>query len=509
MPNRASIRTGSRGATVSGERSALGEEIIRSAKDAVIAVDPQYNIALFNPAAEVIFGCSEREAIGTPLDRFIPHRARAVHRRHLDAYSQQQDAVRAMGGDRVLTGLRADGEEFPIDATISHIDFRGEKRFIVTLRDITARLRALEELQRYADIVESSDEAIFSYSLDGRILTCNPAAARILGYARDEIIGMEISSFYSPNTPEDHRDLTKRAMSGERITHFETVRRRKDGTDILVAITLSLIHDRPGKVIGSSVVFHDIGERKRMEQELRESLRHQKRAEADVRESRDRLRELSAALQSIREEEKTRIARELHDELGQALTALKMDASVIASEPEMPKEALVKRAQDMRRLIDATVTSVRRISADLRPVMLDNLGLAPTLEWLLRDFTARTGISAALSMPEEDLGASGDAATAIFRIVQEALTNVVRHAHAGHVDASVARVAGNVVVRVADDGVGFSNADQHKFRSFGLLGMRERAHVLGGDFKMHSVAGKGTTIEATIPAFGTVRGRVS
>ena len=386
--NRASIGIGTRRpAAVSSERFTLGEEIIHSAKDAVIAVDEQQNIVLFNPAAELIFRCPADEVIGKPLTRFIPQRAQAAHLQYVAEFGKRHDTVRAMGGERVVTGLRADGEEFPVDATISQIDILGERRYVVVLRDVTERVR----------------------------------------------------------------------MAGE----------------------------------------------------LRASLNSQKRAEAELRESRDSLRELSAALQSIREEEKTRIARELHDELGQALTALKMDASAIAGELTPAQAHLVKRAAGMKQLIDQTVASVRRISADLRPMMLDNLGLAPTLEWLTRDTAARAGIPIELSMPNEDLGASGDAATAVFRIVQEALTNVVRHAQATQVLVEIVRKGGDVLVRVTDNGRGMSDADARKARSFGLLGMRERAYVLGGGFSTRGESGKGTTVEATIPAFGTVRGRRS
>lgn len=395
------VRDGAKRASVR-TRDALYEQIIRSAKDAVIAVDEQQKVVLFNPAAEIIFRCDAAAVIGESLTRFIPNSARAVHHQHLADYSQRHDPVRVMGNDRVVMGLRADGSEFPLDATISQVDVDGERRYVAVLRDVTERVR--------------------------------------------------------------------------------------------------------------------------MQRELRESLEHQKRAEIELRESRDSLRDLSAALQSIREEEKTRIARELHDELGQALTALKMDASAIAGELASAHADVAKRAEGMKHLIDQTVASVRRISADLRPVMLDNLGLAPTLEWLTRDFSARTGITVDLAMPNEDLGATGDAATAIFRIVQESLTNVARHSQATQVRVEVVRVGGDVRVRVTDDGRGLNDNDTRKARSFGLLGMRERAYVLGGSFRVHGNAekggsggssggagmgGKGTTVEATIPAFGTVRRRAT
>ena len=377
----------------SRESSALGEAIIRSAKDAIVAIDEQHNVVLFNPAAERMFGCAADAVLGQPLDRFIPHSARAAHRRHLAGYMQRHDAVRAMGGDRVVKGLRADGTEFPLDAVISQIELgddpvgdpRGARRFVAVLRDVTERVR--------------------------------------------------------------------------------------------------------------------------LQQELRASLDSQKRTEARLRESRDSLRELSAALQSVREAEKTRIARELHDELGQALTALKMSAAAIAGDLNPAQTELRQRAEGMKQLIDQTVASVRRISADLRPVMLDSLGLAPTLEWLTHDVAARTGLAITLAMPDEDAGVSGDAATAIFRIVQEALTNVVRHARATKVQVKIVRDGGDVRVRVSDDGCGIRDVDQRRTRAFGLLGMRERAYVLGGGFIARNDAGKGTVVEATIPAFGTVRGQ--
>lgn len=379
--------------TQSSERIALGEEIIQSVKVAVIAVDEQQRIVLFNPAAELIFRVSAEEVMGQSLERFIPQRAKAAHRQHLAAYAERHDGVRTMGADRLVSGVRADGEEFPLDATISQVEYAGGRRYVAVLRDVTERVH--------------------------------------------------------------------------------------------------------------------------MQNELRASLDRQKHTEAELRESRDSLRELSAALQSIREEEKIRIARELHDELGQALTVLKMEASAIAGELSPEQADLARRAQGMKQLIDQTVASVRRISADLRPVMLDNLGLAPTLEWLTREMAGRAGIPIELILPNEDLGVSGDAATAIFRIVQEALTNVVRHAEARKVRVEIVRTGGDVRVRVSDDGRGMREFNQRNPRSprnprsFGLLGMRERATVLGGTFAITGADGKGTTVEVTIPAFGTVRGGAS
>jgi two-component system sensor histidine kinase UhpB len=481
--------------------------IVQSVKLAVISIDEQETIVLFNPEAEVIFRCSAAEALGSPLERFIPISARAAHRVHVGNFkgSSATHGARSMGGDRIVTGLRADGEQFPIDASISATEVDGRKLYTVILSDVTERVRYQNELRRYAGIVESSGDAIVSRELDGTILTWNPAAERLFGYCQAEMIGANISKLFSANMPNAERELDARAASGETIVNLETVRMRKDGTDIHVALTLSLLRDPGGRITGVSSMFRDITERKRMEAERLRLLHEQRRVEAEVRGSRDRLRELSAALQTVREEEKTRIARELHDELGQVLTALKMDAAAIESELDPNQAVLLRRIASMKQLIDATVGSVRRIAADLRPVMLDNLGLVPTLEWLTQDFSDRNGIRVALDIPYENLGVSGDAATAIFRIVQEALTNVARHSGADEVCIAVKRHGGNVVVRVSDNGKGISEADTRKSRSFGLLGMRERAYVLGGDLSFRSTGQTGTQIEAVIPIFGTVQ----
>ena len=488
--------------------------IVQSVKLAVISVDETQTIVLFNAEAEAIFRCRAAQALGGSLDRFIPASARAAHRAHVETYDGiSAHGARAMGGDRILTGLRADGEEFPIDATISRSEFAGRKLFTVILRDATERIQQEEMLRLQADIINSTAQAIFSRRADGTITSWNQAATRMFGYAHEEAIGSNINLLYPDAALPDQVGLAQRAMSGEPVINFQTKRRCKDGTEIDVEVTISPIRRYDGSVVGTSEIYSDITERKRVDAELHRLHHEQQRAEAQVRESRDRLRELSSALQTVREEEKTRIARELHDELGQALTALKMDTAAIEAEINLnlgeAKDVLGKRTKDMKQLIDATVASVRRIAADLRPVMLDNLGLAPTLEWLTKEVSGRTGIRVDLEMPDEHLDVGGDAATAVFRIVQEALTNVSRHAGADWVGVEVQRRSGNVVVRISDNGKGFVEAATHKARSFGLLGMRERAYVLGGELNVSSSAQTGTRIEAVIPLFGKVEGKTS
>ncbi|OWJ57203.1 PAS domain-containing sensor histidine kinase [Paraburkholderia caledonica] len=349
----------------SGVNEARMMAIIRSSMEAIITIDEQQRIVLFNPMAEQVFGCTAMEAIGASLERFIPERFRAAHARHVEQFGVTGVSDRQMGRQRVLSGLRANGEEFPIEASISQTRDGGARLYTVMLRDVTERVSAEHAQQR----------------------------------AREE------------------------------------------------------------------------------------------------------LRELSANLQKIREDEKTRIARELHDDLGQQLTALKMDISSVEETLGGSASELVRdHLQGMRRLIDATVASVRRIAADLRPVMLDDLGLIPAVEWLANDFTNRYGIDVERDIETGDARFSPAGATALFRIVQEALTNVARHADATLVTLSLRAGDEAFVLRIADNGQGAHRDGELAGKSFGLLGIRERAHMLGGAVDIQTSQGNGFALSVTIPA---------
>lgn len=349
----------------SGVNEARMMAIIRSSMEAIITIDEQQRIVLFNPMAEQVFGCTAMEAIGASLERFIPERFRAAHARHVEQFGVTGVSDRQMGRQRVLSGLRANGEEFPIEASISQTRDGGARLYTVMLRDVTERVSAEHAQQR----------------------------------AREE------------------------------------------------------------------------------------------------------LRELSANLQKIREDEKTRIARELHDDLGQQLTALKMDISSVEEALGGSASELVRdHLQGMRRLIDATVASVRRIAADLRPVMLDDLGLIPAVEWLANDFTNRYGIDVERDIETGDARFSPAGATALFRIVQEALTNVARHADATLVTLSLRAGDEAFVLRIADNGQGAHRDGELAGKSFGLLGIRERAHMLGGAVDIQTSQGNGFALSVTIPA---------
>jgi PAS domain S-box-containing protein len=365
----ASILVASREVLSATHRSEASEarlaSIVDSAMDAIITVDEAQKIVLFNRTAETIFGVRRDEALGSPLDRFLPQRFRAAHHGHIEGFGRTGVTGRRMGDMTTLWAMRANGEEFPIEASISQAVEDGKRFYTVILRDITLR----------------------------------------------------------------------------------------------------------------------------------------KQAEDALHAQQQELRELSARVLEAREEEKARIARELHDELGQMLTALKMDLAWMNERLPRDDAELAARAGEMRGLLEDTVSATRRISADLRPLMLDDLGLAEAANWLAQDFARRSGIACEMRLPAPDSlqGLPPNLSTAIYRALQESLTNIGRHSGAKHAWISVTAQDGRIHLEVEDDGRGISAEDLRKARSLGLKGMRERFAYFGGALEITSPARGGTRVRIQVP----------
>ncbi|SAK91417.1 multi-sensor signal transduction histidine kinase [Caballeronia hypogeia] len=359
-----------RAARKSIDRTVLSQKqldgIIRSTTEAIITIDAAQRIVMFNPMAERVFRCPASDATGTPLSRFIPERYRGAHELQVRDFGMTGVSDRQMGPARVLYGLRADGCEFPIEASISQTGDDDSKLFTVVLRDVTDRVKA----------------------------------------------------------------------------------------------------------------------------------------EADLRQSREDLRALSANLQQIREVEKSRIARELHDDLGQTLSALKMDVSALETRLAARAaldEGVAAQLARMLGLIDRNIASLRRIAARQRPVMLDDLGLPAAIDWLIGDFTQRHGIDVNHDVDTGDLAFNAEAATAVFRIIEEALVNIARHAHASHAELSLRVTDENCVLRVGDNGIGASALPAAHGKSFGLIGVRERVNALGGRVFIDSMPENGFVLTVILP----------
>lgn len=235
-------------------------------------------------------------------------------------------------------------------------------------------------------------------------------------------------------------------------------------------------------------------------EQLRREIAERKRSEGELKQSRERLRDLASHLQSIREEERSRIAREIHDELGQALTALKMDTHWVGQRlSNKNQQLLLEKTQSMSKLIDMTVQSVQRISSELRPGLLDDLGLSAAIEWQANEFRSRTNIQCKIISIPEDIILDSDSSTAIFRLFQETMTNIARHANATRVEVMLKQKSGTVELIVHDNGKGITEKENSDSGSFGLIGMRERVHSLGGYLTIRGAPNKGTSVEVFIP----------
>ncbi len=227
--------------------------------------------------------------------------------------------------------------------------------------------------------------------------------------------------------------------------------------------------------------------------------RERQRAEEQLRRSHEQLRALTSYLQYVREEERTRIAREVHDELGQSLTGLKMDLAWIAGQLAKNGRTLLQKVKTMSSDIDATIQTVRRIATELRPGILDNLGLVAAIEWQANEFQTRTGITCTVASTVTDTLWDEDFSTAFFRIFQETLTNIIRHANATRVEVELSEQDGCLILIVKDNGRGITEADVANTRSIGLIGMRERAALVGGEINFQGAPGHGTIVTVRIP----------
>ncbi|MFC5480724.1 PAS domain-containing sensor histidine kinase [Massilia suwonensis] len=337
-------------------------------------------------------------------------------------------------------------------------------------------------------IVHNANEAIIAADERSRIVLANPAAAAMFGVTARQMQGRSLADFIKAPGLDDaapteyfHAD----GRAGRRATDYAGTGLRATGDAF--AIEGSIVDSLQGGRTVYTIVLRDVSERQRVQRKLARS--------------HDQLRQLSSALQTIREEERTHIARELHDDLGQLLASLRMDLTLLRE--------VCGAAPSSARLIDGmdgnlltAITSLRRIATNLRPRALDEGGLYFALQGLREDFVQRHGIACELLAEEAELRLDDQASTAIFRIVQEALTNIARHAQASLVTLTLYRVNGELLVTIRDDGRGIREEDMEKAESLGLVGMRERVWALQGEITISADEPPGTRIDIVVPLRG-------
>jgi len=344
-----------------------------------------------------------------------------------------------------------------------------------------AALRANMELTQ---IFDTAADAMRVVDRDFNMLRVNQTFADLSGIREEDAIGQKCyEAFWGPQCHTEDCPLTRLLGNVERV-EYDSEKVRKDGVRIPCIVSATPFRGPDGELIGIVEDYKDISERKKSEQELMRS--------------HERLRDLTSHLQVIREEERAAVAREIHDELGQALTALKMDVHWLRNRLHEQGSLLTDKARLMSQLIDRTVKSVRRICAELRPGLLDDFGLSAAIEWEAQEFSKRTDIECQIVSDPEEMILPQDISTAIFRIFQETMTNIARHANATKVDIILKRQQERIEMNVSDNGKGVTQEQIRNPRSFGITGMRERVHYLGGNLFVSGNT-SGTIVSVVIP----------
>ncbi len=386
--------------------------------------------------------------------------------------------------------LHKSGATRLLEAFSTLVTYRESPALQVSFRDITERhqsevaLRESEE--RFRSLFDQAPVGAAIVSLDYRFVRVNDALCRITGYSTEELLAR---GFPEITHPEDIAADVANAqlLVAGKINRYSMDKRyiRKTGEPVWVRLSAGIIRDESNNPAYFLPLIEDISERKQ--------------AEIEMRGMQDKLRNLAIHLLSAREEERRKIAQEIHDELGQSLTAMKMDLRWVEKRLPPGTEPVQDKVRGLVGMADQTISMVQRIAGEIRPRMLDDLGLAAALEWLGKDFQQRTGIVCEVfsDFPESVIG--GNAASTLYRIVQEALTNVARHSAAHRVSVQFRKNGGSIELRVRDDGVGITSEQAANPKSYGLLGMKERTQGLAGNVFIHGEKGRGTTVVVSVP----------
>lgn len=405
----------------------------------------------------------------------------------------QSNATESFCCDRHF--LHKNGRSIWLNIRVSRMeDDLGLTYYLITLLTDITEYKQLEENLRQTrnllqGVVAGTPDAFFIKDRNGRYLVINTIGAQLYGRTIDEIIGKNDIELLSPDHTAQMQAIDRQVLTtGETQTYELAI--TNSGQMRAFLFTKAPYRNHRGEIIGLVGVGHDITE-------------HQRAAE-NLENSRAELRALSARLQSIREDERMRIAREIHDELGQVLTGLKIDVVSLAKKlSDINAKAefgqLMEKTQSIANLINSAILTVRKISTELRPGLLDALGLIAAIEWQAKEFEKRTGIKCRLKLPPDSVVLDQNRSIAIFRIFQEIMTNVARHSLATEVSINIEDREDYLHLEARDNGRGIRASEFSNPKSLGLLGMRERALLLGGEVSIRGVQGKGTTVLLRVP----------
>jgi len=468
--------------------------IMDSALDAIICINNEGFITVWTPQAEKIFGWKEQEVLGKSLSQtIIPLHYREKHIDGLINYRNSRES-KIMNRLIELTALNKEGKEFPVELSITPIIQDETEFFCAFIRDITERKEAEEALkeseERYRTLVENAVEALVVLDMEKqKFVSVSDSAAKLFKLSKEKLLNfgpLELSPEFQPDgklSSESAMEKLNEAVAGNKPafewTHFDA-----DGNLLPCEIRLVRLPSENKILIRGSII--DITERKKAQDELKQSY--------------ESIRYLTDHLQNIREQERIHIAREIHDELGQQLTVLKMDISWLNKKIADADSSVKQKLKNLTEMLNGTVKTVRRISSELRPSLLDDLGLIAAMEWQLKEFEDRSGIKTTFVADETEVELSDSVKTGFFRIFQESLTNIARHANAKNVSTSLKNSDQKIILCIEDDGKGFDKKKIEDKRTLGILGMKERTLMMGGEYSINSIPGKGTIVLVVVAA---------
>ncbi len=465
--------------------------IVQNANEGILLIDDKQKITFINPKLADIVGYQPEELEGRPVAEYLFEE---------DLPLAQSYIKENMEGSKAEFKFRLkhrNGSERWVSVNAVPV-FDEPGRYtggLALVTDITKQRKAESEHHRLHELLHSlinySPLGIIILDEKGNTELWNPACEKMFSWGSKEVEGKPLP-IVPTDKADEHLGLRNTIMSGESFTDREVTRLRKDGKKIHLSISAAPLFNSDHKPIGISSFIIDVSEKKKSERE-REKLFRQ------ITAARNRLKLLSSRLISVQETEKRNISRELHDEIGQMLTAIKIDAQRIKLDPGSPDTASI--INDCTKLVESTISVVRNLSLELRPAIIDDLGLAASLRWYLDRFRQRTGIMVKTEFQKTSESLPPECAITLFRICQEALTNVARHAGAGSINVSLKQNKNFIVLTIEDDGSGFDTQKALKEaaggRSMGLISMQERTELLGGKFSIKSIKGSGTIVKAS------------
>lgn len=461
-------------------------EIFNGFTDALCIIDELGIVRHFNLAYQNLFGKSQ-SAPATFAENFNKDYQNKIFELIKNVSSNQYSEQR-FENEFVLS----DGKKIWLELTAASLFNHKKHNFIFfIIRDITSKkqteLKLLKSEERYRSVFNQANDAMFVCYLNyARTLSnfeeVNDVACRTLEFSREELKNQNPYLILFNNFEgEIVKIIDKLWLDGHAI--FDAVQVSKSGRKIPAEVSSHLIefNDKPAILF----ISRDVSQREE--------------AENKIKETGERLRNLAFHLQNVREEERTLIAREIHDELGQMLTYLKIQINLVGKKLNDDQYALKEKIDSSLKLIDDSINSIQKITEKLRPNVLDELGIAAAIEWQAKDFSERTGIECICDLYKDELSLEKEKSTAVFRIFQEALTNVARHANANKVFVYLKEYKGNLILEIKDNGKGITQSQVNDPRALGILGMKERAMLFGGIVTLKSSMNSGTTVRVELP----------